>query len=107
MDSCGGTLLKHKSSVESRSSAEDHAEEHDGAGGDVLPKGGYMEKHQRLLQRTEQKYTQESTEQAAASSENIRAAKNDSGDDCEFVAICGIALDCAELRGIKHRADGC
>src|SRR5580704_7128962 len=106
MKSCRRTLLKHRSSSETRSSAENHAEEDDRASGDVLPEGGDVQKHQRLLEGTEQQDAQECAQQAAASSQNIRAAKNDGGDDGEFVAICSIALDCAELRGIKHRADG-
>ena len=62
--------------MESLCTTKDHADEDDCAGGDVLPKGGDMEKHQRLLQRTEQKYTQESTEQAAASSEKVQGSMN-------------------------------
>jgi hypothetical protein len=54
MNSCGRTLLKQKFSVESLGSAEDHAEEYNCAGSDVLPEGGDVQKHQCLFERTEQ-----------------------------------------------------
>jgi len=92
--------------LKTRGAAEDYAEEYDCAGSDVLPISGDVEKHQRLLQRTEKQDSQECAEQAAAASQNIRAAKNDSGYNGEFVAICGVALDGAELCGIKYSAHG-
>src|SRR5277367_1563276 len=104
--SCGRTLLKEKCSLKTRGAAEDYTEEHDCAGGDVLPISGDVEKHQRLLQRTEKQDSQECAEQAAAASQNIRTAKNDGRYDGEFVTIRGVALDGAELCGIKKRADG-
>ena len=68
MKSCGSTLLKDKSSLASRSSAENHAEEDDRASSDILPEGGNAQKHQRLLQGTEQQDAQKCAQQAAASS---------------------------------------
>src|SRR5580658_924857 len=104
--SCGSTLWKYNSSSNVRRGAENHADEHDRAGGDVLPEGGNVQKHQRLLQRTEQQYAKECANQTAAPSENVRAAKNDRCDHREFVAVGGVALHRAKLRGVKHRADG-
>jgi hypothetical protein len=45
MKSCGRTQQGHKFSVESRGAAEDYPYEHDGAGGDVLPKSGDMQEN--------------------------------------------------------------
>src|SRR5580658_5399275 len=105
--SCGRTLLENEFSVKARGSAEDHAEEYDGASSDVLPEGGDVQKHKRLLQRTEQQHAEECAQQTAAASENIRAAENDGSNYGEFVAICGVSLHRAELRGVKDRANGC
>src|SRR5277367_1925945 len=104
--SYGRTLLKEKPSLKTRGTTEDYAEEYDCAGGDVLPIGSDVEQHQCLLQRTEKQDSQKCAEQAAAASQNIRAAKNNGGYDGEFVPICGVALDSAKLCGIKKRAGG-